>query len=31
MLFVGQVVFLVAHRGDSMGYGFRIDLPKLSP
>jgi hypothetical protein len=24
-------VFLVAHRGDSMGYGFRIDLPELSP
>jgi hypothetical protein len=24
-------VFLVAHRRDSMGYGFWIDLPELSP
>jgi hypothetical protein len=31
MFFVGEVVFLVAHRGDSMGYGFRIDLPELIP
>ncbi len=31
MFCVGQVVFLIAHRGDSMGYGFRIYLPELSP
>jgi len=31
MFFVGQVVFLIAHRGDSMGYVLWIDLAELIP
>jgi len=31
MFLVGEVVFLIAHRGDSMGYILGIDLAELIP